>query len=74
MVGPRPDGTSYGKEEGEALKAILPSLRRALVASKQREADRRRESEKLRSMRLRIAQISNQIAALKARASAAGDA
>lgn len=68
LIGPRPDRTSYGKEEVEALQAILPSLRRALAASKQRDANRRREAEKLRSLRSRLAQMSKQIAGLEARA------
>ena len=67
LIGPRPDRTSFGKEEVEALQAILPSLRRALIGSTERDANRRREAEKLRSLRSRLAQMSKQIAVLEAR-------
>jgi hypothetical protein len=64
LVGPRPDRTSYGKEDVRALQAILPALRRALVHASQREEDRRREAARRRSITTRIAQMSKQIAAL----------
>ena len=65
FVGPRPDKTSYGKEEVEALQAILPALRRALIAATKRDGDLRREAAKQRSLRMRIDQMAKQIAALQ---------
>ena len=65
FVGPRPDKTSYGKEEVEALQAILPELRRALIAATKRHGDLRREAAKQRSLRKRIDQMAKQIAALE---------
>lgn len=61
LIGPRPDRTSYGKEDVQALRTILPPLRRALIASTQREAHRRSEAVKLRALRAQIARISQQI-------------
>jgi hypothetical protein len=65
LVGPRPDRTSYGKEEIKALQAILPALRRALIHASQREEDRRREAARRRSITRRLTQMSKQIAALE---------
>jgi hypothetical protein len=65
FVGRRPDKTSYGKEEVETLEAILPPLRRALIAATKRDGDRRREAAKQRSLRTRIDQMAKQIAALE---------
>jgi hypothetical protein len=65
FVGPRPDKTSYGKEEVEALEAILPPLRRALIAATTRDGYLRREAAKQRSLRTRIDQMAKQIAALE---------
>ncbi len=67
LVGPRPDGTSYGKEEVKSLQAILPDLRRTLIRSSQRDENRRNEAAKLRSIRARIAQVSKRIGALEMR-------
>ncbi|MCH8614506.1 hypothetical protein LZ016_00075 [Sphingomonas sp. SM33] len=65
LVGPRPDRTSYGKEEVRALQGILPPLRRALNHASQRDETRRREAARKRSIATRIAQMSKQIAALE---------
>lgn len=67
LVGPRPDGTSYGKEEVKTLEAILPDLRRALIHSLQRDENRRNEAARLRSIKARIAQVSKRIGALEMR-------
>ena len=67
LVGPRPDGTSYGKEEVKSLQAILPDLRRTLIRSSQRDENRRNEAARLRSIRARIAQVSKRICALEMR-------
>lgn len=43
IVGPRPDGSLYGKDELDALHSILSPLRRAVMASLERQAARRRD-------------------------------
>jgi len=67
LIGPRPDRTSYARDEVEVLKTILPSLRRALVSSALHERDRRREAGELRLLRARMAQMSEQISTLERR-------
>lgn len=54
LVGPRPDGSFYGKDEIEALEQVLPSLRRALLASLEQERNRRRHREFQREIERRI--------------------
>ncbi len=43
MLGPRPDGSNYGKDEVEALATILPALRRTLLKSLEREKARQQD-------------------------------
>jgi len=38
LLGPRPDGTLYGREDLDAVRQILPALRRALVMTAANEA------------------------------------
>lgn len=54
LVGPRPDGSSYGKDEVEVLEQVLPPLRRALLASLKEEKARRRERKFQRNVERRI--------------------
>jgi hypothetical protein len=68
FVGPRPDKTSYGKEEVEALQAILPALRRALITATELDGDRRREVAKQRSLWMHLDRMAKQIAALELKA------
>ena len=42
LIGPRLDGCSYGKDDTEALRMILPALGRAILAARESEAARRR--------------------------------
>lgn len=67
LIGPRPDRSSYGREEIEALHAILPALRSALIASRHRVMHRQSEAARLRAMRASIARMSRQIAGLAER-------
>lgn len=57
LVGPRPDGSSYGKDDVEALEQVLPALRRALLASLEQERIRRRNRESRRSFESRIEKL-----------------
>ena len=54
LVGPRPDGSSYGKDEVEVLKQVLPALRRALLVSLEQEKARRRKRKFQRNVERRI--------------------
>jgi hypothetical protein len=57
LVGPRPDGSSYGKDEVEALEKVLPALRRALLISLEFERTRQREREFRRRVEGRLAAL-----------------
>ena len=37
LIGPRPDGTMYGREDLDAVQSILPALRNALITTAARE-------------------------------------
>jgi hypothetical protein len=37
VLGPRPDGTLYGREDLDAVRSTLPSLHNALIATKARQ-------------------------------------
>lgn len=65
LVGPRPDGSSYGKDEIEALQEVLPALRRSLLAALERETDYRSQARMQRSLRAQIAEISIRIRTLE---------
>jgi hypothetical protein len=64
LVGPRPDGTSYGRDEIASLQQILPALRRTLISAAQRDSNRRSEAARLRSLRSQMARMSQQLATL----------
>ena len=57
LLGPRPDRTPYGRDDVTALQAIAPAVQRALLGAKYREADRRRDASKWRSVRARLAAL-----------------
>jgi hypothetical protein len=61
LIGPRPDGSAYNKDELETLDAVAPSLRRALLASLDRQKDRRREASARRALELRIAALEQRV-------------
>ena len=67
LVGPRPDGSSYGKDEIEALEEVLPALRRSLLAALGRETAYRSQARMQRSLRAQIAEISVRIRTLELR-------
>ena len=68
LVGPRPDGSSYGKDEIEALEEVLPALRRSLLAALEREMDYRSQARMQRSLRAQIAEMSIRIQTLELKA------
>jgi hypothetical protein len=65
LLGPRPDGSSYGKDDAEALEAVLPALRRALLTSLEREAVRQADERTWEQCRTAIADIAKRVTALE---------
>jgi hypothetical protein len=65
LIGSRPDGSSFGREEVETLQSLLPALRRALISSTARVSSKRNEAAKLRALRNRVDQLASDLAALK---------
>lgn len=65
LLGPRPDGSSYGKDDTEALEAVLPALRRALLASRERERVRQRDDQACSQCRAAIVGIAERVRALE---------
>ena len=61
LLGPRPDGSLYGKDELEALAEIAPPLRRALLAARHREQEQAREARRLRAVARIIGEITARI-------------
>lgn len=65
LLGPRPDGSNYGKDDVEALEAVLPALRRALIASHEREEARQEGRGGLSQCRDQIADLVARVSALE---------
>lgn len=65
LLGPRPDGSTYGKDDSEALEAVLPALRRALLLSRERDKARRRNEWAWSQTRKKIDSVSARLAALE---------
>lgn len=61
LLGPRPDGSLYGKDELEALAKIAPPLRRALLASRRREQEQAQKASWRRAVTRSIGQLSARI-------------
>ena len=67
LVGPRPDGSCYGKDEIEALEEVLPALRRSLLVALEREAAHRSQARMQRSLRTQIAEMTGRIRTLESK-------
>ena len=65
LLGPRPDGSNFGKDHFEALETVLPALRRSLLASLDREKARRREQRKWSHCRNQISEMIVRVSALE---------
>lgn len=65
LIGPRPDGSAYGKDETEAVAAVLPSLSRVLFSSLERGTARRRDQALRRSVEAQTAAILTRLTALE---------
>ena len=70
LLGPRPDGSLFGKDEVEALVAVSPSFRRALAAIMGREAERVRIQRLNRTALARIRTLAVRLEELESRTQA----
>jgi hypothetical protein len=70
LLGPRPDGSLYGKDELEALAEIARPLRRALLAARHREQEQVREARRQRAVARSIGELSARIDRFESRRSA----
>lgn len=67
LLGPRPDGSFYGKDDLEAVEAIIPPLRRALVTAGAREALRTEYRDARTHLTRQVAALRQRIHALESR-------
>ncbi len=58
-LGPRPDGSLYGRDDLEALAAIVPAIRHALAWALDRERFRMAHRRDVRALRAQISAIGN---------------
>lgn len=65
LLGPRPDGSGYGRDGVSALESIIPALRRALLAAHSRELALERDRAEWRRQWERIEAISAKITAME---------
>ena len=65
LIGPRPDGSIYGKDETAAVEAMLPTLSRVLLTSLARVRSRRRTRDFQRSITQRLKEMSARLEALE---------
>jgi hypothetical protein len=65
LIGPRPDGSSYGKDETAAVEAVLPALSRALLASLASGGSRRRTRDFQRCVTRRLQEMSARLDVLE---------
>lgn len=65
LIGPRPDGSLYGKDETEAVEAVLPALRRALLACIDRQQAQRRQRLFESALRRDLGSLDDRLVALE---------
>ena len=65
LLGARPDMTTYGKDEREAVEVVLPSLSRVILASLERAKAHRRTSDSERRIGARLSDLSMRMEALE---------
>ena len=65
LLGPRPDGSTYGRDDVEALEAILPPLRRSLLASLERQRIRQANRRTWARSRAAITGLDERVIALE---------
>jgi hypothetical protein len=65
LLGQRPDGSPYARDELDALLFVLPSLKRALFSSRQRELEREAEQARQQSLRQVVRALDDRLSALE---------
>jgi hypothetical protein len=71
LLGPRPDGSLYGKDELDALNSILPALRDSLNSAMMRETYLAHQRRADRRVRQDIAELRSRLAAIESGTGAA---
>lgn len=66
LLGPRPDGTFYGRDDLDALEAVRPAIRHALSWSADRERVRKAARAEFLALRSRLASLEDKVTALSA--------
>ena len=61
LLGPRPDGSLYGKEELGAVESLCPAVRRALLWVITREASRDAQRREKRALRRELAELRHRL-------------
>ena len=62
LLGPRPDGSLYGRDDLDALDAVRPAIRHALSWALNRERERADSRREWRALRKEVALIKDQLA------------
>ena len=65
LLGARPDGSPFGRDDLEALDAVKPALRTALFAAREREKERDRDLAAQRSIRQQLDRLFERVIALE---------
>ena len=65
LLGPRPDGSTYGRDDIDALTEIAPLLQQTLFLIAEREADDRRNRARQRALSRTLASLSQRLAMLE---------
>ena len=65
LLGSRPDGSLYGRDELDALTAVAPALRRALFAAREREKEKESEDRSRQLLNQALLFLANRQVALE---------
>lgn len=65
VLGPRPDGSFYGRDDLEALTEVIPPLQRSLFLVAAREAHERRHEHQQQDIRHALAALGERVSALE---------
>jgi hypothetical protein len=68
LLGPRPDGTAYSRDDLEAIEAVRRPLRTALFAARESEQEKEREAAAQRATHRRLGRLAARVKALEAAA------
>ena len=64
LLGPRPDGSFYGRDDVEALTAIAAPLQRTLFLVAERELEQRRQLQQLRTLERAVGELKGRLDSL----------